>query len=275
MNGSNSRRILILVLVFVIVCVGFITLDQGDTLDPLKSGLRNLFAPVLETVGHIGDDPADDSELARQVEQLTTERDKLLAENAALKTQLAETDQLRDILNVQQANPTLSFVTANVVGTDPSGLQKFVTIDKGSRDGLRVGMAVVDPFYYVGLVTRVEEDSAQITLAIDATASVAAQLLDSRAVGIVYGRWQTGGRLELTHVERSVTPAEGELVVTSSDASAQTANVPPGLVIGKVSGEPRIDNQADSQVIEVLPACDFENLTVVAVIISSDGGDGE
>ncbi|MEZ4498007.1 MAG: hypothetical protein R2845_14810 [Thermomicrobiales bacterium] len=37
-----------------------------------------------------------------------------------------------------------------------------------------------------------------------------------------------------------------------------------------MSGDPVLDNQSDSQTVQVLPAADFDNLDVVAVIIASD-----
>jgi hypothetical protein len=39
-----------------------------------------------------------------------------------------------------------------------------------------------------------------------------------------------------------------------------------------VNGEPVLDNQGDTQTIPVLPAADFDDLTVVAVIVADDSG---
>jgi len=262
----------LLVLLFVAAGLSLIVLDNRGVLDPMKTGLRNLVEPVLEFADRSDDTPSTTAE--QQIYELEQQRDALLAENAQLRTELADFEKLREVLAVKESKPGQRLVVANVIGGDPTGLQKMITIDKGSRDGIMVGMAVVDPNFFVGLVTSVEDYSARVTLAIDATASVAGQLLDSQSVGIVYGQWQSGGRMELRHVDRSVTPAENEIVVTSAATDARTAKVPAGLVIGKVIGQPVVDNQADAQTIQVLPAVDFDNLTIVAVIVADDGTGG-
>jgi len=264
------RQTLVLVILFVALAVSLIALDNRHTLDPLKSGLHNVVSPIVNWINDVID--ADESITSVEVElqQVSDERDGLLAENAELKLQLQDVEQLREILDVQESNPGRELLAANVINLDPTGLQKFITIDRGSRDGIEVGMPVIDPYYFVGLVTGVEETSAKVTLSIDATLSVGAQLLDSRGIGVVYGRWQFGGRMEMRHVDRAITPEDGELVVTSGETETRTAKVPGGLIIGQVSGEPTLDNQSDSQVIQVLPAPNFDELSIVAVILSDD-----
>ena len=270
MTSFGIRHTAALVFLFVVLAVTLIALDNRHTLDPLKSGLHNVVSPVVNWINDVidGDDSISSVEISLQ--QVTDERDALLAENAELKLQLEDVDNLRDILNVQEASPGRELLAANVINLDPTGLQKFVTIDRGSRDGVEVGMAVIDPYYFVGLVTEVEETSSKVTLAIDATSAVGAKLLESKGVGVVYGRWQHGGRMELRHVDRSIVPQDGETVVTSDESEASTARVPGGLIIGQVSGAPVVDNQSDSQTIQVLPAADFDSLSIVAIIMSDD-----
>ena len=122
-------------------------------------------------------------------------------------------------------------------------------------------MAVTDPNYYVGVVTSVEEHSSQVLLAIDSTHTVGAELEGSGATGVAYGMWQQGGRIELRHVDRNVEIDPEEKVVTACSPEVRTANMPCGLIIGKVSGQPQVDSQGDVQTIQVIPAADFDNLS--------------
>jgi rod shape-determining protein MreC len=269
-TALSIRQTLALVILFVAIAVTLIALDNRHTLDPLKSGLHAVVSPVVQWIDDLvgGDDELSTVEV--QLEQVREERDQLLSENAQLKMQLEDVERLRDVLNVQETNPGQQLLAANVINMDPAGLQKFVTIDRGSRDGVEVGMAVIDPYYFVGLVTEVEERSAKVTLAIDATSAVGARTLDSSGIGVSYGMWQYGGRIELRHVDREIAPEEGEVVVTSDETEARTARVPGGLIIGRVTGEPELDNQSDAQIIQVLPAADFDHLSIVAVILSDE-----
>ena len=269
MTTLGVRQTMLLVILFVATSVTLIALDSRNALGPLKTGLHDVVSPAVNFVNDLIDRGEPGGGIQAELQQVTEERDALLAENAQLKQQLQGVEQLRDVLEVQEDNPNLTLVTANVINQDPAGLQKFIIIDQGADDGIEVGMAVIDPFYLVGVVTEVEQGSAKVTLAIDATFSIGAQLLDSRGVGVAYGRWQHGGRIELRHVERDHMPEEGELVVTSATGDAQTAKVPGGWIIGKVTGPISVDNQSDSLTIPVLPASNFDNLSVVAVIVAN------
>lgn len=273
MSPIGIRQTILLVILFIVLAVGLITLDNSSTLAPLRSGLRGATDPVVSWIDRVSDRSGNPTPLEVQLAQVTKERDEALAENAQLKARIASVAKLEEILGVQETHPNWTLLTASVVNSDPSGLQKLVTIDKGSADGVEIGMAVIDPNYLVGIVTKVGEHSSQVTLAIDATFSVGAKLLDTQqGVGIAYGQWQHGGRMEMRHVSRDITPEKGEVVVTSDETEARTSRVPPAIIIGKVTGEPSVDNQSDSQTIQILPAADFDNLSIVAVIVGDGSG---
>jgi rod shape-determining protein MreC len=257
----------------VVTSVGFLALDSRHALDPLKNGIQNLVIPVTDLLTGGEDGPGDQSDLQTKYDVLQEKYDQLQAEYAQLLVNAREVEKLRELLNLQQSQPNLTFVPARVLYPDPTNTQKFVIIDKGSADGIKEGMAVTDPNFFVGLVTEVTEHSARVMLAIDATQSIGAQLMNSNGVGIAYGMWQRAGRMEIRHVPRSVETQEGEYVITACATEARTAGVPCGLIIGIVAGEPILDNQGDTQTIPILPAADFDDLTVVAVIVS-DNADG-
>lgn len=270
MTTLSVRQTFALVALFVATSVTFIQLDNRAALDPVKTALHDLVQPVARAFGGLapGDGGAGDGKLQGQIAQLERERDALIAENARLKADNREVEQLRSQLDVQQKNPDLKLLSARVVSVDPTNQDKFIVIDKGSADGLRVGMAVVDPYFFVGQITDVDEHAARVTLVIDQEYQVAARLENAGADGILYGQWQRGGRIELRHVDRDTQIPEGERVLTSDNADVRTQGVPGALVIGQVIGEPTRSNQDDTLTIQVLPAVDFENLQVVSVILS-------
>lgn len=268
----TPRQIIVLVGLFVATSLAFIALDNRAALDPVRNGVHGLLIPVTQVFKSANDAPADPSSLPAKNAALQAQIDKLQADNARLQGVAQEVDQLRKLLNLQQQQPKLTYVSAQVLYSIPADNEKFVTIDKGSADGIEIGMAVTDPNYFVGLVTRVEEHAARVSLAIDGAQSIGAQLLKSGDVGIAWGMWQKGGRVELRHVAREANISQDDLVVTACKSEAKTAKVPCDLIIGKVNGAPVIDNQTDSETIPVLPMADFDHLSVVAVIISDGAG---
>jgi rod shape-determining protein MreC len=251
----------------LVLCALLVFLDSRGQVEPLRAGIRQITSPIISIVDTVVRRSNNQTALERELEAVRRDRDALAAENARLRQLDVEIRQLRELLDVQETHPEWQLVTARVISPDPANLQKFITIDKGSADGIQVGMAVVDPNFFVGLVTEVSENSAKVTLAIDATASVGAQLIETGAAGVAYGMWQQGGRIELRHVDRGIAPKPDEVVITASDTMVRTSLVPAGLIIGKVDGDPILDNQTDSLTIPILPVADFDNLEVVSVIV--------
>ena len=264
LSAIGIRQTILLVILFIVAAVALIALDNSSTLSPLRSGLRGVVDPAVSWIDRVTDRGGGQTPLEVQLAEITKERDELLAENVRLQSDLNAVAPLQEVQGVQDAHQDWNLAIAKVINSDPSGLQKLVTIDKGSADGIEVGMAVISPNYLVGVVTTVDEHSSRVTLAIDGSFVTGAELLDSKGTGIAYGEWQSGGRMGMKHVSRDITPKDGEIVITSDE----TAQVPPAIIIGQVTGEPTIDNQSDSQTIQILPAADFDNLTIVAVILS-------
>lgn len=271
MTTISLRRVLGLVLVFAVVCGGFIVLDRRGALDPVRSGLNEIVSPVSAAFYGVLDQPGSESDLERQLAETVAERDALRAENSQLKADNVELGQLRQMLEVEQRNPSLDLTTANVIGQDPSRNQMFLVIDKGSDDGVREGMAIVSPHYYVGQVTEVSPETSRVMLIIDASQTVGAMLEDSRGAGIVKGQWQLGSSLTMLRVEPANAPADGEWVVTSDSTETQTRQVPPNIRIGQVFGEPVVNEQTATLEIEVRPGvADITDLTVVYVAVETD-----
>jgi rod shape-determining protein MreC len=269
----TSRQTAVLIAIFVFVSVGFISLDRQDQLDTLKNPLTALSRPVIHLFSNAGGRAAtigsqSDSPIAAELAALTAERDRLLAENARLKALQQELNQLRQQLGFLEAHPGLKAIPATIVSRDPEGLQRFLVIDRGSNDGITEGMAVVSPDFFVGQVMDVEPSRSRIILSIDVSYQVGAVVQgESHAEGVVFGRWQEGGRLQMRHLDPATQVAEGDLVVTSG----RTAMVPEGLVIGKVYHIER-DIQAESLSLELAPLVDFAKLQSVMVIVA-DGSD--
>lgn len=274
MLSLNARQTVVLVLVFILISGSLIALDSQHKLNDVRSPADQIVGPLstsfsriehsITSFGH-----GDQSQLEKQLAAVTAERDQLLAENARLQQLQQQVDQLRQQLGFKQANPTLKLVTANVIGHDPEGAQQYVVLDRGSNDGIQLGMAVVSPNFFVGQVTEVEPNRSRVTLAIDSSYQVAARLQSAGTGaggdGIVFGRWQSGGWMEMRFLDPTTKVQNGAIVVTSN----KTAHVPAGLVIGKVYQVTR-NVQADTLTLEVAPLVDLTRLSTLTVVLGSN-----
>ncbi len=272
MTTLNVRQTFALVVLFVATSLTFIQLDNRRALDPVKSALHVVVSPITRLAGRFGGPGGPDTAAARELELLRTQNEGLLRENATLKAGQREIEQLRQQAGLQAKNPAWSLLQARVMNTDPTNASKIIVIDKGSDDGVAEGMAVVArENNYIGLVTEVSPHTARVTLIIDDSQRVGARL-ESGADGVVSGMWQKGGRLTINYVDRDVQPVMQELVLTADDAAIRTDRVPGGLLIGRVEAVAESNPQGDAQTINVLPMVDFEQLSVVTVVLSVEEG---
>jgi rod shape-determining protein MreC len=270
MYSVSLRQTLVLIFLFVVVSVGLIALDSNDRLNWLRSPASQLFSPVVWAFNQVGDgvssiSSSEPTDQEAELEVVIQERDELLAENAQLRLLEEEVQQLRNQLEFQESYPDLEPVPANVISEDPKGVERILIIDKGREAGIRPGMAVVSPEFFVGQVTSVDDHRARVTLILDAAAQIGGMLQESGGEGVIYGRWQAGGLIEMRHIDPNIEIVDGELAVTSG----RTARVPAGLIIGQVS-DVELDVQADTQTVSLTPMLDFRALQSVTVILSDD-----
>jgi rod shape-determining protein MreC len=153
-------------------------------------------------------------------------------------------------------------VGASVVASSGSNFQLSVTVDAGSRQGVRRDMAVVDADGLVGRVTQVTADYATVLLVTDPASGVAATLARGKAPGIVKG---SGAQLLSFQPVRAGTEVRrGDPVVTQG---YQGSVFPAGLPIGVVE---RVDPAGAAGLVPrvaVRPYAALGTLDVVAVVV--------
>ena len=168
-------------------------------------------------------------------------------------------EQLLDLRDRSQ----VSTVAAEIIAAGASPDFRTVTIDKGTRDGLRSDMAIIAPAGIVGRVVVPSFRSAKVQLLIDRNAAAGAIVERSRAQGVVVG----GGddRLRLDYVSEVADVAAGDRVVTSGIDGI----FPKGFVIGLVDTVEK-SGGAYKQIV-VKPAVDFRSLEDVLVVPTPSG----
>lgn len=150
-------------------------------------------------------------------------------------------------------------VVASVVGRDPSNWNASLIINRGQKDGLKVGMSVVSPLGVVGRIFEIGNNTAKVILVSDPSFSVAALVQRTRESGLLTGSLQ--GLCRLEYLTDKADVKVGDRVVTSKLSSA----FPEGILIGQVSDVQASEN---SHTVECLvePAVDLSQIEEVIVI---------
>ena len=265
MTTIPTRRVVSLLVTFVVISLVILILDRRALLDPVRDGLGEVLSPISSTFEDVLQPGPGDSGWEVKYATAEAQLNQTAAENAQLKAELEELAALREQNKAEQQRPDIVYVAADVIGRDPSGMQEFIMINKGSADGLREGMAIVNPYIYIGQITEVQEHRSRVVLITDPNASVGSMLYDSRADGVIYGT--RGTMLVMRHVDKDVVPGNMEWVVTSDLAESETAQIPANIPIGVVIGEPELNAQSDQLEITVQPGADLKNLTKIWIAV--------
>lgn len=270
-TNPSRRGALALVLLVVVTSLSFIMLDRRHVLEPIKAvaagpGVRiaSAFSGFGASVRRFTDRFTSPADLQAENARLREENNRLQADSARMKELQRENEQLTAQANFAKRFPDLKLLPARVISRDPKSREKFFIINRGSDDGVQIGMAAVSPDFLVGIVTVVEPTSARVTLIIDDSVQVGVQLQDDpRTPGILYGNWQRGGRLTMKYVDRNVDVPPNAKIITSG----LTQRVPKGLLVG-VASTSKKNEQSDSQDIEVIPLANFDALESVTIILA-------
>lgn len=185
----------------------------------------------------------------------------LEAQNTRLNEIDLENQRLKTILNFRELSGYQGTV-ARVIARDPSNWVKTVTINKGSADGLRVGLAVVDGNAILGQIVMVNSNSARILLITDNSSAIASIAQSSRAQGITEGILNPAVlKLRYALKVKELDINIGERIL----ASGIDGVFPKGALVGVVS---QVDNSSDDlfQEVEITPSVDISRLEDVFVI---------
>ncbi|MCB8968790.1 MAG: rod shape-determining protein MreC [Ardenticatenaceae bacterium] len=269
MNLNNApQRIRWGVIALLIGIAIFLSiLDNSGNLDNALAFLRNPLIAILDwtsartdTLADALSGPRDLQEAKTEIERLQERLDALERENEELRESQGEAQLLFDLFNRARQAPELTRVTANVIGQDTNPAIRSIIIDKGSEDGILVGMPVESARGLVGRVFRTAAKSSQVVLITDSASAIPTRLGTSRATGILRGGG-LGGSMAIDWLDLKYQVEIGEVVSTSGLGG----KFPQGIVIGRVIEVERREAELFQRAI-VQPAVDTESLEIVFVI---------
>lgn len=224
--------------------------------------VTDLFAPALETVAapiHVASDKlsevTDIRSLRAENIRLKEENDRLKAwYETALKLQ-AENASLRAFLNYPK-DPELGYITTRVIAFGGGSFVKSFLIPVGSKDGVRVGQAVLAGEGMVGRIVETGRNSARVLMLSDLNSHIPVLVQNTRQKAIAAGI-NDDGKLVLQRlaIDASNTFERGARVVTSGDGGLFMPDIPIGEITGVEDGR-----------VVVRPLVDLRKLSYVQVL---------
>ena len=267
LNQSRDRIRWIGFVILIGAVVLLLILDSTGTMDNALNFIQNPISSVMGWTAARTDNlietvaGPDDIQLAREeIDRLQGLLESLRRENEELREIQGEYQLLQDLFNRARERPEFQRLTASVIGYDTSPVFRSIIIDKGTEDGVFVGMPVESARGLVGQIYRTTNRSAMVILVTDNISSIPARLGSSRATGIVRGGG-LGGSMSMDWINQEARIESGEVVLTSGLGG----KFPQDMVIGRIIETDRQEAELFQKAI-VQPAVDFDSLEMIFVV---------
>jgi rod shape-determining protein MreC len=239
----------------------------GESISLLRSWVVGAFVPAEKAFASVGSGTRnfwrnyiDLRGVRAQNENLQAQLDRLRLEEVSLAEDAGQARRLQSLLAFKEKFISQT-VAAQVIGTSGSEHSHVLYIDKGSRDGIKVDMAVITPRGIVGKITKVFPDNTSQVLEInDATAGAGVMLERSRLRGVLHGT--ASGIPEILHIMADEKIEVGEPVVASGGDQIYPRGLPVGTVLS-IGPDPE---GGPFMLVRVKPSANLDKVEEVLVI---------
>jgi rod shape-determining protein MreC len=202
---------------------------------------------------------------------LQKENEKLRQQNAELLNALKDdyavpdssiqvvTDSFR-VDSLEQYRKFL-YLPVKVIGNSIDAQNNYITLHRGSNQGVGVNMAVVGPEGIIGKVVNVSPNMAVAMSLLHRKNSVVALLKKGGGFGEVVWDGKDPRHVTLNNIPRTVKVQKGDTVVTSSYSDI----FPPGKIVGYVA-QVQEDKSTSTYSLKLKTATDFYSVQHAFVV---------
>jgi len=258
-----------------IVAIGLLHLV--GVLHPVEDAVRWTLLPVARAFGLAGFETAsqtastpDAQTLQARVRDLEARLSSVSVDYVKLKALEEENISLKQVASFLTTSG-YDHVGARIIARSTDPQTASVVIDRGARDGLQIGMAVIaGDGIFVGKISTLEEDVSTVLLVSDHGSRIAAARAGTHTLfGLVEG--EGNGVAKLTLVPQAQALAQNDIIVTAGTEE----KIPGDLAIGLVNdtqGQPT--DPFKTATIEPLARPDALGLVVVLrpTVLGPKGG---
>ena len=268
-----AKYVLLIMTILCAVIIGCSLKASGS--GPVSAAVGAVLAPMQKGVNQLG------SGLTNLREHLRTKK-SLEKENEELRTQLAdaqenlnqvqlnqeELDNLKSLYDMDQNYADYDKIAANVIGKDAGNWFSVFLIDRGSNDGITVGMNVLADGGLAGIVIQVGPNYAKVRSIIDDNSNVSARNLSTSDLCVVSGSLKTMNESSLIDFDdlrdKEDQAKVGDQIVTSNISDMFLEGIPIGYIT-----DIKTDSNNLTKSGHIATIVDFEHLDDVFVILQT------
>ena len=255
-KGNKQRFSLIALILFCFFLI-FLSRINFYAINYLKSGLNEVVYRISFVVS-IPENQITSSVIAAKNHlklydefQETKEELKIVkGKNYSLNYLKSENDRLRRLIDEYIINS--DELVAKVLLDKDSPFLKSIIVNKGSKDDLKIGMAVLDGPYLIGKVVEVNYATSRALLISDLNSKIPVILEPGDIQSIMSGTGKKFGKIQ--HFETDYTFLDAKLVYTSGAGGVFKSGIP----IGKYTESGNINFFSDLSQLTFVKLVSFE-----------------
>lgn len=236
MRTWRSNR-LVFLLFCLAICLGLIFASQLGILRPVQGILAvpiNFITGIVNNLTHSAvnslDSTTDIPTLQNRIADLEEALANYQSELVELREVASDYQRLSELFKYTSLIQNQEFIAADVISNaDPNAPLRTIIINRGTRDGVSVGMPVITQLGLIGRILNVSANAAQVLLINDESSAISGRLQTTRAQGSIVG--QASGDLRMQFIPLDASVQIGDIVITSGLGG----NLPADIVIGQVT----------------------------------------
>lgn len=178
-----------------------------------------------------------------------------------LRNQLDEYKALVSDTNYVRKETRFDYTLASVINNSTRHPRNYITINRGTLDGVMPGMGVVDHNGIVGIVNVAGPHTARVISILNETQHFSVKLKDTPYVGSLSWKGGDPGIAYMEEVPRHAKFHTGDTIVTSG----YSTTFPYGINVGTVMNRVRMADD-NFYILKIRLSSDFKKLSTVRVI---------
>lgn len=278
LNGRRKRMekkyVALVVIVAVCIIIGIMSLFVRDDrqLSFVEKGAKDavlrveyvLYTPVRFVTNKINtyNDMKRIYKKYKDIDNQESRATLLEEENKALKSSIKE---LKDTLDIKTIITDYDLINATVINRNIGNWYNTLTVDKGSKSGIKTDMIVITKSGLIGKVIKTTYYTSDIKLITtsDLNSKISVGIATDTTVtyGLLSGYDINNKQLIVSDIVDNTTIKVGDKVTTSGLSEL----FPKGIVVGAVS-KIESDEFGISKRVKVTPSADFNNLQYVTIL---------
>lgn len=196
------------------------------------------------------------------------ERNKILIdENNQLKSILYNYKALEDSKPLMDSsfNKSFEFNTATVIKNSYSNTKNYLTLDKGSNDGMKMDLGVITSKGIVGIIDNLSPNYSRVISILNTKSRINAQLKASSHIGSLIWNTKSVEFVQLIDISKFAPIKIGDTIITGGQSSI----FPQGIPIGTIDNF-ELDISGDTYTIDIKLFNDMTDIGHVYVITNTD-----